>query len=83
MEELSHGQYSCPIIVRAIVGSKTPINPGPQHDQDFTDAFRKMFRMPIHDPQTPREVLAVYENAFRSNSPCIVIERRDLYGIED
>lgn len=36
---LSGDQFKLPIIIRAIVGSKSPINPGPMHCQDYTLAL--------------------------------------------
>lgn len=78
---LSEGQYHCPVIIRAIVGSKNPINPGPQHMQDFTGSFKKMFRMPIYDPKTSSEVLSNYEKMRNSQDPSIIIERRDFYNL--
>ncbi len=83
LEELSCGQYCSPVIVRAIVGSKSPIDPGPQHMQDFTNAFRAMFKMPIYDPKGPKEILSIYNKALSLNNPVIVIERRDSYCVEE
>lgn len=81
LNELSHGQYSPPVIIRAIVGSVNQINPGPQHKQDFTDAFKTMFKMPIYDPKNPKEVLETYEIAKNTKAPIMIIERRDFYNI--
>jgi len=80
MEELSHRQYSLPVIIRAIIGSKTPINPGPQHEQDFTRSFEEMFKMQIFDPRSSPQVLDSYEKIKKVKGPAMVIERRDLYG---
>jgi pyruvate dehydrogenase E1 component beta subunit len=82
LNDLSDKQYYPKVIVRAIVGSKSPIYPGPQHIQDFTDAFRKIFKMPIYDPKNSHEVLEVYKIASKTKLPIMIIERRDLYNIE-
>lgn len=80
LESLSNQQYSAPVIIRAILGSTKPIDPGPQHKQEFTDAFRNILKMPIYDPQDSEEVLKTYDRAFASNSPVMIIERRDYYN---
>lgn len=40
--ELSRLSPAPKVIIRTGVGSKRPLNPGPQHTGDFTDAFRLM-----------------------------------------
>ncbi len=82
LNELSCGQYNPPVIVRAIVGSQNPINPGPQHIQDFTNSFKKMFKMPLYDPKNSKEVLNCYNLAKNTKSPMMIIERRDFYNLE-
>jgi len=82
LDELSHGQYSPSVTIRAILGSNKPINPGPQHSQDFTEAFKKMLKMPLYDPQNSREVLDAYKIAIHSKNPTMIIERRDFYNLE-
>jgi len=79
---LSNGQYQAPMIIRAIIGSKTPINPGPQHSQDFSDLFKKIFNFPVYDPQSATELKQAYEHAKTFAEPCMIIERRDLYDRE-
>jgi pyruvate/2-oxoglutarate/acetoin dehydrogenase E1 component len=82
IHELSKGDFTCPVITRAIVGSKFPINPGPQHMQDFTDALRSMLKFPIYAPKTPEEVISAYQKVINSTSPCLIVEYRDLYENE-
>ena len=79
IESMSEGQYQTPVIIRAVIGGKIPLNPGPQHIQNFTTAFRDMVKFPIYSPKTPREVIEAYKIAKNSKSPSMVIEERDLY----
>ena len=83
LKEVSDGQFSCPLIIRATVGSKKPFNPGHQHTQDFTEGFKKMIKFPIYEPKTPKEVLEVYEKVKDAKEPVMIIERKELYGNED
>jgi pyruvate dehydrogenase E1 component beta subunit len=82
LNSLSHGQYFPSVIIRAILGSNHPIDPGAQHSQDFTEAFRKMFSLPIYDPQSSREVLEAYRMAKDSRDSSMIVERRDFYNRE-
>lgn len=80
--QLSGKEYLAPVIIRAILGSNYPINPGPQHDQDFTEPFRKMIKMPIYDPKNSSQVLKAYKKAEHAKQPIMIIERRDFYSKE-
>src|SRR5215470_4738028 len=40
----SGGGYKPKVIIRTAIPSVVPFNPGPQHDDDFTQAFRHMVR---------------------------------------
>jgi len=79
IESMSQGQFKTPVIIRATVGGSEPLHPGPQHTQDFTEAFRSMLSFPVLDLTTPAEVVAAYETAARLDSPIMLVERRDLY----
>ena len=80
---LSNKEYSAPIIIRAVVGSMNPINPGPQHSQDFSDFFKSKFKFPVFDPQNASELRHAFEYAKKFKSPCLIIERRELYEEEE
>jgi pyruvate dehydrogenase E1 component beta subunit len=79
METLSQGQFQTPVLIRAVVGGTMPLHPGPQHIQDFTEAFRSMLAMPVLDPRTASEVEAAYRQALSAQGPMMIVERRDLY----
>ena len=79
LESMSKGQFKTPVIIRAVIGSKIPLNPGAQHTQDFTEAFRKMIKFPIYEPKNSQEVIRDYIKAYNSLNPTMVVERRDLY----
>ena len=82
MESLSHGQFKLPVIIRATVGGTVPLHPGPQHIQDFTEAFRAMLSCPVLDLRCAADVVAGYRQARELDSPIILVERRDLYDCE-
>ncbi len=82
IESMSQGQFKTPVIIRATVGGRVPLHPGPQHTQDFTLAFRSMVTFPVLDLTTPAEVVDAYRLAARLDSPVMLVERRDLYDLE-
>lgn len=83
IETMSKGQFQTPVIIRATVGGSKPLDPGLQHTQDFTQAFRAMLTFPVLDLKTPADVIEGYQRAKDMVSPIMLVERRDLYDITD
>jgi len=81
IESMSNGQYKTPVIIRAIVGARSPLNPGPQHTQDFTKAFKEMINFPIYEPKNAEEVLKTYKIVRDLNKPSMIIEKKELYEL--
>ena len=79
---LSNKQYNAPMIIRTIIGSMIPINPGPQHSQDFSDFFKSSFNFPVYDSKDATELQKAYGHAKQFKTPCMMIERRELYDVE-
>ena len=64
------------VIVRVAVGSTTPLNPGPQHTQDHTEAFTMMLKnIPVVEFEP-----GVYEDALNGSGSVVVVERMERYG---
>lgn len=83
LEEMSDGEFRAPVIIRAISATlKKPLDPGPQHCQDFSKQFKEMVSFPVLEPKTPEEVLECYEKAQNSSTPVMIIEKRELYENE-
>lgn len=82
IEELSENRYHSSVLIRAIVGSITPINPGPQHCQDFSEFFKKTFHFPVYDPKNIKELNHALKEGKKFEQSTMIIERRDLYNIE-
>ena len=63
------------VIIRSMVGSITPLNPGPQHSQDHTEALRLL--MPntrVVKLTRPEDVVPTYREALASPGPWVIIE---------
>ena len=68
------------VIVRVGIGSTKPLDPGPQHKGDFTDAFRLM--MPntyIARLERASDIIHEYRAALHRDGPSLLVEIADLY----
>jgi pyruvate/2-oxoglutarate/acetoin dehydrogenase E1 component len=64
------------VIVRVAVGSTKPLDPGPQHTQDHTEAFSLMLKnIPVVEFEP-----GVYEEALAGSGPVVIVERMEKYG---
>ncbi len=82
INKMSLGEYTTPVIIRAIVGGRTPIDPGLQHTQDFTEAIRKMVYFPVIDLKSSDQIISEYDKAIKMNGPIMLVERKDLFESE-
>ena len=75
--------YKPKVIIRTAVPSVHPFNPGPQHDDDFTGAFRTMFRtIRISSPWSAERVTEAYKFALEHDLSTLVVEYTDQYKNE-
>lgn len=75
IEDMSKGEFTPQVIIRAIVGADTPLNPGCQHTQDYTGALKRM-NLSIAVREYSKGIYKYIEDCGRS---AIVVEYRDLY----
>jgi pyruvate/2-oxoglutarate/acetoin dehydrogenase E1 component len=83
INNMSNNQFKTPMIIRATIGSCSPLDPGPQHTQDFTEIFKKSMNFPIFCPKNPSEVKDAYQKAMVTDGPIMIIEKRDLFNVTD
>ena len=79
IDSMSHGEFKPKVIIRTAIGSKDPLDTGPQHSQDLTDMFRAAVKFPIYKPMTADEVDKAYEKAIELDGPCMIVETQGLY----
>jgi pyruvate/2-oxoglutarate/acetoin dehydrogenase E1 component len=74
------GGYRPKVIIRTAVGSRSPMNPGPQHTQDHTQAFYKMLHT-VEVVTVPRAevVMPSYLFAMDHGRSVIIVEHMDKY----
>jgi pyruvate/2-oxoglutarate/acetoin dehydrogenase E1 component len=63
------------VILRTRVGSKTPLDAGPQHTQNYWKEFNDMTcRIVVKEVRTPSEVMHAYKDALRSEMSWLIVE---------
>jgi len=74
--------YHPKVIIRVAVPHTKPLHAGPQHDDDFTEAFRLMLRtVDMVTLETPGAIVPAYQSARYSSRSTILVERTGLYGV--
>ena len=75
-----YSDYRPKVIIRTAVPSSNPFDPGPQHDDDLTQAFRSMLRTTdvvcLHDED---EIVPQYQKALHSPRSTILVEFTSSY----
>lgn len=71
------------IIIKTVVGSAKPLDPGHQHRANYTDAFRSMCEtIDVLDLQEPEDVFAAYDKALHRDDgkSTLIVEYGDFYN---
>lgn len=77
----SNGGYNPRVIIRVATPITKGFNPGPQHDDDFTVAFRSMLRtIEVVTLRTPGSIVPEYQRAAAADHSTILVEYTALYG---
>ena len=81
---MSGDQFKFPVLVRAIVGGSTPLNPGPQHTQNHGYALARMLQHTSVVSGTSKERVtdAFKRIGLTPSGAVVLIEHRDLYQEE-
>jgi len=80
IEEMSCGQFKPKVIIRTMVGSKVPLDGGPQHTQDHTEALRRLLtNVDVYKLAESKSVVLAYRKALASARSTILVEMSDLY----
>ena len=74
LEAMSRGQFAPKVIIRTRVGTRTPLDAGPQHTQDHAPALRSMLTNVNVWYAAGDTVVDTYDRAFRSPRSSIVVE---------
>lgn len=63
------------VLIRTAVGQKAPLDAGPQHTQNHTEALRLMLQnVRVDEVRTPQEVASAYKRAFECHGSYLIVE---------
>jgi pyruvate/2-oxoglutarate/acetoin dehydrogenase E1 component len=63
------------VIIRTTVGKKKPLDAGPQHTQNYTEAFQKMLHtVAVREVRVPQEIAFAYDFARKSDRSTLIVE---------
>ena len=75
MEDMSHGEFRPFVIIRTAKGSTDPLDPGPQHKGDYTDALRiATSRVMVFKLRQPEDIFKTYKWVYEYRKSAILIE---------
>tara|TARA_R110002126_G_scaffold280902_2_gene428508 strand:+ start:1332 stop:1868 length:537 start_codon:yes stop_codon:yes gene_type:complete len=83
MQEMSKGAMNPKVIIRVSVGSKNPLDAGPQHTQNHTEAFRKMLtNVNVVELLEPEQIFPAFKEAYEREDgrPTLLVEHGEFYG---
>ena len=83
IEYMSKGTMRPRVIIRPSIGPKAPLDGGPQHTADYTDAFKKMLtNTNVVSLEEPENIFPAYEEALLGNDfhATVLIENGGFYN---
>ena len=79
-EAMSQGESKPKVIMKAIVGSNSPLDPGHQHQSNHVSEFKSICKnIDVVELLYPHTILEEYQKAYSSNRSTLIIEHGDLY----
>lgn len=73
--------YPARVIIRTATPATKKFNPGPQHSDDFTGAFRAMCKtIEVIELHSAEQIFPAYERALNSEHSTLLVEYTELYG---
>lgn len=83
MNDMSKGEMLPRVIIRVSVGSKSPIDAGPQHTQNHTEALRKMLTdVHVVELTEADQVFPAFVEAYerKDSKSTLIVEHGEYYG---
>lgn len=75
LNEMSRGNFNPKVIIRTRVGSRTPLDAGPQHTGSYTKALRSMLTtVKVVEITKPQQIVGTYEWASWYNGSVLIVE---------
>ena len=79
-EAMSCGISKPKVIMKAVAGSRYPLDPGHQHRANYTQAFKSMVtNIDVVELLYPEQEFPAYQKALDTNKSTLIIEHGDFY----
>ena len=76
-----YSPYRPRVIIRTAIATPIPLDPGPQHLGDYTDALRSMLRtVVVVRLDKAEDIVSAYKRAMERDGSTLLVERTELYG---
>jgi pyruvate/2-oxoglutarate/acetoin dehydrogenase E1 component len=76
-----YSKYRPKVIIRVAAPSNSPFYAGPQHDDDFSEAFRMMLRtVDVVQLRRAEDVVSAYKTALHSDGSTLLVEYTEMYS---
>jgi pyruvate dehydrogenase E1 component beta subunit len=80
MNQIVNHQSKPKVIMKAVVGSEFPLDPGHQHKANYTQSFKSSCtNIDVVELLYPDKIVQTYEKALSSDRSTLIIEHGDLY----
>ena len=83
LQDMSLGKLKAKVIIRTSIGSKKPLDGGPQHTQDHTVALKKMLKnVEVIKLKHTKQIFKAYKKALlrKDNKSTLLVEYGDYYN---
>lgn len=83
IKEMSSGKLNAKVIIRTSIGAKKPLDGGPQHTQDHTEALKKMLQnVEVIKLKHTKQIFNAYKKALdrKDNKSTLIVEYGDFYN---
>jgi pyruvate/2-oxoglutarate/acetoin dehydrogenase E1 component len=80
---MSRGEIRPKILIRTSIGSKNPLDGGPQHTQDYTKIFKQtLTEVKVIFLNSPKQIFPSFKKAYldKESYSCLFIEHGDFYN---
>jgi len=79
-EAMSCGMSKPKVIMKAVVGSQYPLDPGHQHRANYVEAFKSMStNIDVIELLYPEQIFDAYTQSLESNRSTLLVEHGDFY----
>ena len=81
MQHMTENTFKPKVIIRTSIGSKTPLDGGIQHTQDYIDPMTRM----LHEVNVvllnePEQIFPAFQSAYESTGSTLIVEWGDYYN---